>query len=73
MKVLKESQLAVKWANNQWTYYRVEKHRIWENLINSYVNLPNFRFAILYEYNKETKQRGNKIGYFDRYKSELNV
>lgn len=68
MKVGTHAQLSVKWANGSFTYYRVSPHRQREKLIAYYRKLEHFRFAILFEWHKETKTRGNQILYFDKKK-----
>lgn len=71
MKVNRHSQLAVKWANGQWTYYRVSPYRRWAAITGYFRRLQNFRFAILYAWNKDDNARGQQIGYFDKHKDTL--
>lgn len=72
MKIGTNAQLAVKWANNEWTYYRVSRHRSFEALLDYYTKLDNFRFGILYDFDSKTKLRGLQIGYFSKSDSWLN-
>ncbi|NJL14169.1 MAG: hypothetical protein HC913_14940 [Microscillaceae bacterium] len=67
-KIGKEAQLAVKWANGHWTYYRVSKYRQWAAIVRHFRNVKHFRFAIMYQYNHKEKIRGQQIGYFDKQK-----
>jgi hypothetical protein len=73
MKVGKEAQLAVRWANKEWTYYRVSKHRLFNSLVNHFSGLDNFRFGILYEFDSKTNLRGSQIGYFSKTENWLNT
>jgi hypothetical protein len=68
MKIGNDSQLAVKWSNGTWTYYRVAPYRKFESLVAYFTNLPNFRFAILYKYDKKQQVREYQIGYFDKHR-----
>lgn len=72
MKVGVQAQLSVRWANKQWTYYLVSKHRSFESLVEYYTKLDNFKFAILYNFDTKTKLRGSQIGYFSKSNSWLN-
>jgi hypothetical protein len=71
-QIMTECQLAVKWAKVQpngkstWSWYRVSKWRQWDMIVGHFLKMPDFRFAILYTYNRETETRGEQIGYISR-------
>jgi hypothetical protein len=71
MKVGVNAQLAVKWASGKWSYYKVAPYRSKESLVNYFVVVPHFRFAILYQYDRESRSRIKQIGYFDKHKKSL--
>lgn len=73
MKIGTDAQLAVKWANQSWSYYRVSRHRSFESLIDHFTAKLDFRFALIFEYDKRSGARGRKIGYFDKNENELNL
>ncbi|WP_422004878.1 hypothetical protein [Roseivirga pacifica] len=67
----KKGEIAVKWANGQWTYYATKKGRKIESVQSYYAKLPNFRFGYIYEVKslRNLSVKGNRIRklfYFDK-------
>jgi hypothetical protein len=55
--------------------YRISKGSLWNTVINRFRKFSGFVQAHIYRYESGCNpiRKENKIGYFDRYKSELNV
>lgn len=72
----KNAQVAVKWENGTWTYYKSKKGRDFLKVANVFRQSSNFRMLIIYEMADDWKgndhhaSRGNKLFYADKYKSE---
>jgi len=68
-KIGNEALLAVKFSTG-WVHFRVNRHRNWQSLVRYFQNKQDLRFAILWKYNRQTRLWSNKMGYFDKQKSE---
>ena len=68
---VKKAEIAVKWANGQWTYYATKKGRKLNKVQSWFANQSNFRFGYIYEVKSlgNLAKKGNRIRklyYFDR-------
>ena len=71
MRIGTQATLFVKFASGHYSF-RVNPYRNWQAIIRYFTNRPGFRFAILYEYDRQARKRGRQIGYFDKYRDEFN-
>jgi hypothetical protein len=63
--------LVVKYASGAFVEYRVNKTRDFDKIREYFIKLDFFRFAVLYEYDKNTKSRMGQLAYFDKKKTTL--
>lgn len=59
-------QIAVKLENGNWCNLRVNKNRSIESVIGYWCKMKSFRFAVLYEIDRETGRRNHQIYYFSK-------
>lgn len=59
-------QIAVKLSGDRWTNLRVNKYRSIESVIAYWTRIDTFRFAIIYEIDRETGVRSHQIYYFSK-------
>jgi hypothetical protein len=52
--------------NTKWVEYKLSHNRDLEKVRQSFVKDDRFRFALIYQYNEKTKQRGNQIATIKR-------
>jgi len=81
MYIGKPSQIAVKWANGSWTYYRAHKTRSVLSIADYFRKIPHFRFLIIYEWvakkcssasPNDPSARGQQLYYIDKYRISNN-
>lgn len=63
--------LVVKYASGAFVEYRVNKTRDFDKIRDYFTRLEFFRFAVLYEYDKNTKTRRTQLAYFDKKKTVM--
>lgn len=68
-KLLENCIMVVKYSNNGRTSfceYRCNKGRNLNAIMRYFRAIDSFRFAVIYQYNRQAKQRGSQLYYFDR-------
>lgn len=52
--------------NRYWKWYRVNRGRNIETVVNGFLNSPHFMYAKAYSYNRNSKTVGHELGYFGK-------
>ena len=60
--------MVVKYANNAFVEYRCNKGRSIDAIMRYFRNKADFRFAVIYKYDRIRKERQEQIFYFDKWK-----
>lgn len=67
----REGVLRVKFSKKgkeYWRGFRVSRSRTNFSITEYFRGIPEFRFAILYSFNRKTRKKGIQLGYFDKHK-----